>query len=67
MISRTEVFKQILSELNDAGVDYMIVGSLAASAHGYVRDTHDMDLVVVMSKESVRTGVWDTLNDLLNE
>lgn len=54
MLSQTEVFQKVLSELNAAGIDYMIVGSIAASAHGYMRDTHDLDLVVVMDTESVR-------------
>jgi hypothetical protein len=54
MTSQTEVFRKVLSELNAAGIEYMIVGSLAASAHGFVRDTHDLDLVVVMSSDSVR-------------
>ncbi|MCL4499682.1 MAG: hypothetical protein M1335_05520 [Chloroflexi bacterium] len=62
MISQTEVFTRVLSELNEAGIDYMIAGSLAASAHGYVRDTHDMDLVVILSKESVR-ALADRLGD----
>jgi len=54
MLSQTEVFQKVLSELNTAGIDYMIVGSVAASAHGYMRDTHDLDLVVIMDAECVR-------------
>lgn len=53
MTSQTEVFKRVLSELDAAGIEYMIVGSIAASAHGFMRDTHDLDLVVVMNRESV--------------
>jgi tRNA nucleotidyltransferase (CCA-adding enzyme) len=55
MISQAEVFKRVLSEINAAGIEYMIVGSLAASAHGFMRDTHDLDLVVIMDKEAVRS------------
>jgi len=62
MLSQTEVFQKVLSELNAAGIDYMIVGSIAASAHGYMRDTHDLDLVVVMDTESVRQ-LADRLQD----
>lgn len=62
MISSSDVFRRVLSALNAAGIEYMIVGSLAASAHGFIRDTHDMDLVVVMSKESIEV-LADRLGD----
>lgn len=55
MTGHTEVLKRVLRELRDAGVDYMLVGSVAASAHGMIRDTHDVDIVVVLDKPSVRT------------
>ena len=63
MISQTEVFTRVLSEINAAGIEYMIVGSLAASAHGFMRDTHDLDLVVVMSRDSVRVLAGGLGND----
>ena len=54
MVGHSEVLKRVLTELNEAGIEYMLVGSLAASAHGHIRDTHDMDLVVVLDRKSVR-------------
>jgi hypothetical protein len=36
----------ILRALNDHGVDYIVVGGLAAAAHGVVRATADLDVVV---------------------
>jgi hypothetical protein len=36
---------RIVRALNDAGVDYVIVGGLAVAAHGVVRATRDLDLV----------------------
>ena len=47
------VLRQILKELTDAGIDYMVVGSFASSLYGERRDTHDIDLVVVMPREAV--------------
>jgi predicted nucleotidyltransferase len=38
--------RTILRALNDANVRYLIVGGLAVVAHGYVRFTQDIDLVV---------------------
>lgn len=54
MVGHSEVLKRVLSELNTAGVEHMLVGSLAASAHGYIRDTHDLDFVVVLDRKTVQ-------------
>jgi hypothetical protein len=35
----------IVKALNEAGVQYLIVGGLAVNAHGFVRLTRDVDLV----------------------
>ena len=43
----------ILSALNDANVRYLIVGGLAVVAHGYVRFTQDIDLVIQLERENV--------------
>jgi hypothetical protein len=36
---------RVVRALNDAGVEYVIVGGLAVAAHGVVRATRDLDLV----------------------
>ena len=43
----------ILRALNDADVRYLIVGGLAVVAHGYVRATVDMDIVLHLERENV--------------
>ncbi len=53
MMSRSELLGVVISAMNAAGIDYMIVGSLAASAHGFERSTHDFDMVVILPKESI--------------
>lgn len=39
-------FQAIVRALNDAGVHYLVVGGLAVNAHGYLRFTKDVDVVV---------------------
>jgi len=36
----------LIRGLNDAGVKYLLVGGLAVNAHGYLRSTVDVDLIV---------------------
>ena len=43
----------ILRALNGADVRYLIVGGLAVVAHGYVRATVDMDIVLHLERENV--------------
>src|SRR5216110_1966366 len=43
----------ILCALNDAEVRYLIVGGLAVAAHGYVRATVDIDIVLNLERENV--------------
>lgn len=39
-------FEAIADALNRAGVRYLVAGGVAVNAHGYLRLTHDVDLVV---------------------
>jgi hypothetical protein len=43
----------ILRALNEAEVRYLIVGGLAVVAHGYVRATVDIDIVLHLERENV--------------
>lgn len=52
-----EAVQAIFSGLNQAGVRYLVVGGLAVVAHGYVRLTVDVDLVVEMSHENLRRAL----------
>ncbi len=47
----------IVSALNAAGVRYLVVGGLAVVAHGYVRFTADVDLVLDPDDSSIRRSV----------
>lgn len=37
---------EILTALADHGVDFVVIGGIAVQVHGYIRGTHDVDIVV---------------------
>src|SRR4030042_3961102 len=41
-------FQAIFKELNDLGIDYLVVGGLAVNFHGVPRMTYDIDLMVLL-------------------
>jgi predicted nucleotidyltransferase len=46
-------FGGLLAALNDAGVRYVVIGGLAAAAHGSIRATRDVDVVYERSDENL--------------
>ena len=50
----------VVQALNEAVVRYLIVGGLAVNAHGHVRYTNDLDLVIGLEPDNIRRGL-DTL------
>ncbi|TWT32392.1 hypothetical protein KOR34_41550 [Posidoniimonas corsicana] len=55
-----EDYREMLSALNDAGVEYLIVGAYALAAHGNPRATGDIDLLIRPSRENAER-VWKAL------
>jgi hypothetical protein len=47
----------IIRALNDANVRYLIVGGLAVNAHGFVRLTRDVDIVLALDPENATRGL----------
>ena len=47
----------IVKTLNDAKVQYLIVGGLAVNAHGYERLTVDLDLVIGLQPENIKRAL----------
>ena len=47
----------IVTALNDAQVQYLIVGGLAVNAHGYERLTRDVDLVIGLEPGNLIRGM----------
>ncbi len=53
-------YKDMLSALNDAGAEYLIVGAYALAAHGNPRATGDIDIWVRPTPENAKR-VWSAL------
>lgn len=47
-----EDLKVLIRSLNDHCVEYLLIGGYALAAHGYVRATTDIDIVVPATRES---------------
>lgn len=56
-------FDAIVRVLNDAGVRYLVVGGLAVNAHGYLRFTKDVDLVIQLIPDNIMQAL-DALRTL---
>lgn len=46
-------FDLLVRALNDAGVRYLVAGGLAVNAHGYLRFTRDIDLVLQLAPDNI--------------
>jgi len=44
---------ELLERLADAGVRFVLVGGLAVNAWGYLRGTHDIDIVAAPERENL--------------
>ncbi|MFO1457802.1 MAG: hypothetical protein U1G08_00220 [Verrucomicrobiota bacterium] len=67
-------FREFLTCLNEAGVEYLLVGGHAVAYHGYFRPTQDLDVWIAVSKENagrlvnaIRTFFGDSLHGLSPE
>lgn len=47
--------EQIFKSFEDHGVRYLIVGGLAVALHGYSRATSDIDLVIQLAPDNIRS------------
>ena len=56
-------FEAIALALNDAEVSYLVAGGLAVNAHGHLRLTNGVDLVVKLDPANVRAA-WSALEGL---
>ncbi len=45
--------QQIVKALNDGHIRYLIVGGIAVNAHGYLRLTVDVDLLIQLEKDNI--------------
>jgi hypothetical protein len=53
-MSQQELLKKVIQALHQAGIQYMITGSVVSSLQGEPRATHDIDIVVTIQRPQVR-------------
>ena len=46
-------YRTIFKDMNEAGVDYMLVGGLAVNFYGIPRMTYDLDLMIALNPENI--------------
>ena len=56
-------FDALVSTLQQAGVRYLVAGGLAVNAHGYLRFTKDVDVVVRLVPDNIERA-FSVLADL---
>jgi hypothetical protein len=49
--------EEIIQALNDASIRYLIAGGLAVVAHGHLRFTSDVDLIVDLDEDNARRAM----------
>ena len=50
-------YQTIFKELNELGIDYLVVGGLAVNLHGIPRMTYDIDLLILLNPENILKAV----------
>jgi hypothetical protein len=53
----SEEFRDFLKCLNEAGIDYLLIGGHAVAFHGYVRPTTNMDIWIAIDKTNAERVV----------
>jgi len=62
MTSQKEFVKSVVEKLQQAGIDYVICGSIAASFYGVERSTQDADIIINPTEEQL-TNFFKLLGD----
>ncbi len=58
-----EIAQSVFQSLEEHGIAYMVVGSLASNIHGVPRSTHDADIVIECDKPSLERFIESLQND----
>lgn len=54
MLSQAEFIRWLVARLENAGIDYMVAGSVASTFYGEPRSTYDVDVVIDGTDEQIR-------------
>ena len=54
MLQPERLIRKVIQTPEDAGIEYMVTGSVASSLQGEPRSTHDIDLVVVLRESAAQ-------------
>ena len=46
-------YRTLFNEMNEAGIDYMLVGGVAVNFYGIPRMTYDLDLMIALKPENI--------------
>ena len=57
LMSQSNFLERVKTELDNAGISFMVVGSLGSSAYGEPRATYDLDLVIAPTLTQLRAFV----------
>ena len=58
-MSQQELLKKVIQALDQTGIPYMMTGSLVSSLQGEPRATHDIDMVIAITKSAAKKLVKD--------
>lgn len=51
---KLSAFEVVISALHSAEIRYLIAGGLAVNAHGYLRMSQDIDIVIALNADNIR-------------
>lgn len=63
MTEQNDFLKRLIDALNDAGVPYMLSGSMCSSFHGRPRATNDVDIVIAPTETQLERFAQSLGND----
>jgi len=50
-------YKTVFKELNELGIDYLVIGGLAVNLYGVPRLTYDIDLMILLEPDNIQNLV----------
>lgn len=63
MTDQSDFLKRLINALNDAGVPYMLSGSVCSSFHGKPRATNDVDIIIAPTETQLERFAQSLGND----